>query len=1065
METPILNNILPQDWDAQVNKISKQLAELGEKAEKIVVKLDPTGLDKAAKTISEYNKKAKELTEEQVRLNAQIKEQERLQKAVIASSAQLNNAQTKEAVNLAALNYTKKEQNRITALQTQLQRSEAGSMNALSAQYSLNLIELNKYSQEQIKASTRLQSMQLETAKLREQMNLLKQTTGDHTLDVGRYQKALQGATGAMGSSSKAANNAYYQTFQLTQVMRELPNFAIDARVGFMSISNNLPMLAEGFQNLSRSIDQSTGKMLGTTGALKIFARSLLSLNTIFIAISAAMVLINNSKFREWLSRVTGSADAATVAINAFNKSLKDGNSIFNLGIESIAKTQSAINLYEKGLISAEQALGVYNKELGDTYGRHTDVNKAISEANRLTPAYMEALRAQAQAHVTLQEVVRLTAEAETERANDTISNWARIGYGAKTVLQAVTDPKNLANWKWTYDLVKDLANADDNILKNREQKAQESQDRADEMMNTYLSQVEEYYTKLGESGLKSELDIAKDKEKTARESYEKLTSYSENRGRIEREIYESEKKAARETADGIVQSYEEREKASMALYQLRSALTQAELDEGKYAAREELKRDEQKIKNQALQYKGEKTIKAVINKEEVLMTEAMFQSLENARKNHSIEVLKLEDENSISILKNADELTENLYSIETDRYKDQVEALNISNEEKLRMYDEYGERQKAKLKELSSSEIVASAFGWDKDTAFEELNLQYEVGLLSLNQEKSFIEEQLSLAKEGTQEHIDLLKEQAEKEREITALRSGYQIDHLTLIKAKTAEAYKDMAKELKSILGDGIDAYYEIQASRDEEELERFTEKKEEELEILEESYEKGAMSEEVYNNEKQRIADEQDSFEEEMAERERKRERDSFLIGQALALAGVWIKYSETLGAYNLAQAELSAMLTPLLGPGAAAAALAAYAPLKATATVSAVSNTALIAAQTIPYFAEGGEMPYTGEAMVGDSQLWGGKKKKEVLISPDGLMRITPDYPTIMRLEKGTRILPDVNEIPSIEDVNRKIVVNSVFRSEEIIQRLDTLIDVTGKKPKLIDKVKLNRMLKN
>ena len=65
METPILNNILPQDWDAQVNKISKQLAELGEKAEKIVVKLDPTGLDKAAKTISDYNKKAKELTEEQ----------------------------------------------------------------------------------------------------------------------------------------------------------------------------------------------------------------------------------------------------------------------------------------------------------------------------------------------------------------------------------------------------------------------------------------------------------------------------------------------------------------------------------------------------------------------------------------------------------------------------------------------------------------------------------------------------------------------------------------------------------------------------------------------------------------------------------------------------------------------------------------------------------------------------------------------------------------------------------------------------------------------------------------
>ena len=140
------------------------------------------------------------------------------------------------------------------------------------------------------------------------------------------------------------------------------------------------------------------------------------SLNTIFIAISAAMVLINNSKFREWLSRVTGSADAATVAINAFNKSLKDGNSIFNSGIESIAKTNAAINLYEKRLIGAEEMLSVYNKELGDTYGKHTDVNKAISETGRLTPAYMEALRAQAQSHVTLQEVIRLTGRSRDRK-------------------------------------------------------------------------------------------------------------------------------------------------------------------------------------------------------------------------------------------------------------------------------------------------------------------------------------------------------------------------------------------------------------------------------------------------------------------------------------------------------------------------------------------------------------------------------------------------------------------------------------------------------------------------
>jgi len=213
METPIIPNIVPKDWEAQRAKIAKDLDDLATKAEKIVVRLDPTSLKSAQGVVEQYSKSITDLTRmEQVRI-ATMRERQALQQREITLSAQVNNAATSEAANIAALNLTKKELNRVTALQVQLQTSEAGSYNALAAEYGLNVIQLNKYSQAQIEASTRLKTMQQRAFELREEMARLKAATNDGTLRVGQYERAL-------GHTAKNSNNAYLQTFQLTQVMR-----------------------------------------------------------------------------------------------------------------------------------------------------------------------------------------------------------------------------------------------------------------------------------------------------------------------------------------------------------------------------------------------------------------------------------------------------------------------------------------------------------------------------------------------------------------------------------------------------------------------------------------------------------------------------------------------------------------------------------------------------------------------------------------------------------------------------------------------------------------------------
>jgi len=218
---------------------------------------------------------------------------------------------------------------------------------------------------------------------------------------------------------------------------------------------------------------------------------------------------------------------------------------------------------------------------------------------------------------------------------------------------------------------------------------------------------------------------------------------------------------------------------------------------------------------------------------------------------------------------------------------------------------------------------------------------------------------------------------------------------------------------------------------------------------------------MTEEAITKEKERINDEYDKKQAQLEEEQAKRERNAFLLQQGLALAGIWVKYGQTIAAYTLAEAELAAALAVILGPAAPAAAIAAYAPLKTAATVSAGANTALIAAQTIPSFAEGGVMEQTGTALVGDATLFGKPKRREVLLYPSGGLSLTPDSPTLMNLPKGTTVYPDADRLPTLRDIERKIIVNSIFNSKEIVDELRTLVAVTNKKPKLIDQADLRR----
>lgn len=115
-------------------------------------------------------------------------------------------------------------------------------------------------------------------------------------------------------------------------------------------------------------------------------------------------------------------------------------------------------------------------------------------------------------------------------------------------------------------------------------------------------------------------------------------------------------------------------------------------------------------------------------------------------------------------------------------------------------------------------------------------------------------------------------------------------------------------------------------------------------------------------------------------------------------------------------------------------------------------------ATVLAQPIPAFAEGGTMKKDGVALVGD----GGKR--EVVMSPDGKLMLTPSRDTLMNIEAGSKIYKSIesfnSEMP--EDISDKLYSATIMASLSLNQKAIT--DMLGAQRELDNKL-LEAMLEN
>ena len=203
-ENPIKYSDLIQPDDS-IEKLVKELDEANDAYNNMAqsIKAQAVSISASLKTISGATESGRAST------RAYSQDAEKLLKA----ERDLNFARSETARKIAELNAMKKDEQTITKLTVQLNRTQEGTYEHLAAQYGLNKIRLNAMTEEYRRNTEEGQKLEKETRDIYERMSELQKATGKYTLEVGNYEKAIGQLMGTQ--------NKYIQNLQLLATIFE----------------------------------------------------------------------------------------------------------------------------------------------------------------------------------------------------------------------------------------------------------------------------------------------------------------------------------------------------------------------------------------------------------------------------------------------------------------------------------------------------------------------------------------------------------------------------------------------------------------------------------------------------------------------------------------------------------------------------------------------------------------------------------------------------------------------------------------------------------------------------
>ena len=399
--------ILPDD---SIENLIKQLDEANEAYNNIgnSIKEEAQRISAAMKTVSGATNEGREAT------RGYSESAQKLLKA----ERDLAFARSETARQIAELNAMKKDEQTITKLTVQLNRSAEGSYEALSAQYGLNKIRLNAMTQAERENTEVGRKLEQETAAIYEKMNELQKATGKYTMQVGNYELATKNLTkelrqmyrelAAMEAAGMRGSDAYNELAEkagqlqdnINDARNEIKRYASDTRVlddtiNIVQSATAAWQVYQGAVNVfgieSKEAMEAMAKLQGiiaiTNGLQKLNAQFTNNATATYKVYHAVLRLVGLEEKAVAVdtAATTVATEANTVATEAAAAAQTANAAATNAATVSLKAFRTAMITTGIGaLVVAIGALVAYWDDLKKMFGGLTDAEKAAIETTKI---------------------------------------------------------------------------------------------------------------------------------------------------------------------------------------------------------------------------------------------------------------------------------------------------------------------------------------------------------------------------------------------------------------------------------------------------------------------------------------------------------------------------------------------------------------------------------------------------------------------------------------------------------------------------------------------------------
>lgn len=645
-----------------------------------------------------------------------------------------------------------------------------------------------------------------------------------HANNLGDQLKRIDATVGQYGRN---VGNYTSATAALNQVLREAPSLAINFQTFALAISNNLPILFDEFNKLSKAVDANTGKINGAGKAFKTLATSLFSAGSI-LTIGITLFTLYSKEISEFFSELFKGAkviDVVRANQESFNKTVREGVKDIQDEIIETKRLFTVAKDVTQPMEARKQAIKDIKKEYPE-YARNLKDEAFLT--GQATEAYNKIVG-------SLQAVAK--TRALMSRMSDNAAKDLDLEAEENKLLLELEATRDANNRRYTANIahsirVLDGGFQDEIRAQNRLNEVQEKRALIFTENALLERKINKDTTDLTNKYYK---DLDKNKDKLAKKEIERQKALLE----AQRIALEGEAEKQKAIFENERLSYDQRSAALDAFTTLQTGIAQKNREiallEAKGVAEEVKKADEQYKKDNIesdIQFHAEllEILKDYLSEDQKLVLNANEKKKEELSKQETAEreqllslykaknltteqyeAERLRIENKYSILRlqsEADALDRILrategYGLDTT----QIEEKLLEARQKIRDldldYQEKAEKEKNRIAEKGAKERAKTA-----KKEYEELSKQIQQAIKQFNDiagpildiisnkyeaQKNFIQDQIDLIDERAQTEIDAVNRSTASEQE--------KADKIAVIEATANARKKALEREQRRI------------------------------------------------------------------------------------------------------------------------------------------------------------------------------------------------------------------------------------------------------------------------